>query len=143
MTLRDQLQAEAAPKVRARLKALALKALADADYDRDGGFQFARQFGGRTWTVVFTRKPALVRDTGGEVVGVEVWIRLLRGVAEVPIDGHLRFINPPVLVPDGGSEAATDEDGAARQRPTYTENPLAALRDIVLDEVRRQVQALR
>ena len=47
--------------------------------------------------LIFDRLPTLVRNKAGEVVGVEVMVRLFRGVDEIPIDPHRVIINPPTV----------------------------------------------
>ena len=46
--------------------------------------------------LVITRRPELIRNRAGEVVGVDAWVELYdeRG-NKVPIDSHRRIINPP------------------------------------------------
>ena len=85
------------------------------------------------WTLTFVQGPRVTVVKG--VPMLEMRVRLRRNGVNVPIDPHLRFVNPPFRVPDGG----VDGDG----NPTYAENPAAALRQMVLDALAVQVAELR
>mgnify|MGYP001562264405 CR=1 FL=1 len=50
-----------------------------------------------TRRLIFDQLPLPVRNRKGEIVGVEVMVRLFEGTREIRIDGHRRIINPPTV----------------------------------------------
>ena len=85
------------------------------------------------WTVMFRVGPRVTTVKGVPLLDMMVVLR--RNGVRVPIDQHLRFVNPPLLVPDG----RVDRDGNA----TYEENPAVSLQTIVFETLAKQVAELR
>ncbi len=52
-------------------------------------------------TIVFDAPPGLIRNSQGNIIGVDAMIRAFRNGVELVIDPHRIFINPPVQVPSG------------------------------------------
>ena len=85
--------------------------------------------------------PRLVTING--IPMLEVVVSLRRNNRVVEIDGHLRFYNPPIKIPDGTFTTVPDPlTGAPTQRPNYTEAPRQALREMIVSTLRQQVSAL-
>ena len=132
----------------ARERALAVR---DAFSAQAAGFSVQRG----TQRLVFDQLPALVRNKAGEVVGVSAMVRLLDGVAEVPIDPVRVFLNPPTVPrvnltyeegsvdADGGGFVGTGRivarktttEGVSYRRIVGAPNPRAALIEAVWDSV--------
>jgi len=53
----------------------------------------------------------------------------------LPTDNPYTFVNPPLMVPDGGTRVVTDPDGISQTVDTFTRNDLAAAQQIVYDVV--------
>lgn len=70
---------------------------------------------------------------------LEVLVSVTRDGVRLPIDGHLRFVNPPIMVPDGTFRNETQR-GKEYQVPNFVENPRAALREMILGAVIPQVR---
>jgi len=47
--------------------------------------------------LVFDRLPAPVRNGRGEIVGIDVMVRLIQGSTEIPIDPHRIVLTPPTV----------------------------------------------
>lgn len=133
-TFRETLASEPSAKVRARLKAETLRDLFAAEWT--DGLTIARQVGAQTWSLVFTERPALIRDNEGAIIGIDALIRVFRGATELKVDPHRICVNPPVLVPDGGFVTATDEAGQAYSQPTFVEDPREAYLRWLVDSLR-------
>lgn len=85
--------------------------------------------------------PTIVLLNGVPVLDMHVELR--RDGKLVPIDGHLRFVNPPIKVWDGTWRTVTGPDGQPLQVKNFTEDLRTALRNMVADAVLAQVRALR
>lgn len=54
--------------------------------------------------LVFTAEPDYIRNSAGEIIGVDAWVELYDASGnEIPIDPHRRIINPPT-VPRSGAD---------------------------------------
>lgn len=98
----------------------------------------SEQFSRAQWTLTITDGPRVVMV--GDTPALELTVAVTRNGVLVPIDGHLRFMNPPVMVPDGTFRTVTNAFGQDLQVANFVENPRAALRQMVLDAVMRQVR---
>lgn len=69
-------------------------------------------------------------------VNVAAWTGAGGNRVDLPLgDGVFRFVNPPLMVPDGGTEVTTDPHGHQFTRATYSRDDLAAAQQIVYDAV--------
>lgn len=85
-----------------------------------------------TLTILLGPRVTIIKN----VPVLEVMVAVTRDGIPLKIDGHLRFLNPPVKVPDGTTTAVIDPlTGELRQQPNYVENPRAALRQMILDAI--------
>jgi hypothetical protein len=93
------------------------------------GIQYS--FGG----IVFNVTNCVV--TGPAVqVHVEAWTGAGQKKVYLPLDdGIFIFVNPPLMVPDGGSTTVTDPKGRPLAVRTYTRDDLVAAQTIVYDAV--------
>jgi len=93
------------------------------------GIQYS--FGG----IVFAVSGCVV--TGPTVqVNVVAWTGTGKNKVYLPLDdGIFQFVNPPLMVPDGGTEVVTDPSGNPHTRATFARNDLAAAQQIVYDAV--------
>lgn len=74
---------------------------------------------------------------------LDIHLTLRRNNRIIPIDGHLRYPNPRILVPDGTFRDMIDPaTGNIVQIPNFIENARAALREMILGTLREQVAAL-
>lgn len=98
--------------------------------DRDGDVFDVR--GGRR--LVFYQEPGFIVDDGGEVVGVDAWVRLYEpGGQEARIDPHRRIINPPTVPRAGVREVrGAGPDDVAR---VVTPDPGEAFWEAVWESV--------
>lgn len=82
--------------------AAARAALADA-WGRKPGRDLRQTRG--DLTLAITERPDWVLNGKGARVGVDFRVRLFHGREEVPVDGHRRFVRPPLYVDDGPPDA--------------------------------------
>ena len=69
-------------------------------------------------------------------VNVVAWMGKGANKVFLPLgDGIFRFVNPPLMVPDGGTEVVTPPHGDPYTLPTFTRNDLIAAQQIVYDAV--------
>lgn len=73
----------------------------------------------------------------GSTVQVDVVAWTGKGANKVflPVDDHYRFVNPPLMVPDGGTQVITDPQGNQHTVMTFTRDDLAAAQQIIYDAV--------
>lgn len=50
------------------------------------------------------------------------------------------YVNPPISVPDGTTETAVNFLGETYQKRKFVENPLAAVRDMVIDTIKQDLK---
>lgn len=94
-----------------------------------------------TQRLIFDKPPTPVKNKAGEVVGVEVWVRLFQGATEIPIDPHRVIVNPPTVprsnltyIDDPSGEV--DKNGLrVQKRVVGLPNPEAALIEAIWDSV--------
>jgi len=112
---------------RARIKAGQLAKLAGETF-AFGAFAISIVAGPRAVTV------------NGEPV-LEVMVTVSRNARAIKVDGHLRFVNPPVRVWDGTYSTITDPvSGEQIRRKNFVENPRAALRQMIGDAIKAQLR---
>ena len=68
-------------------------AIYDAFVGKAAGFTSTRGL----QRLVFDQLPTIILDKKGQAWGVECYVRLFEGLREIPIDGHRRFGNPPLV----------------------------------------------
>lgn len=135
MTLRDDLNAEVNPKVRAALKAEHLRALWSAEWVKD--LTITRRVGAQIWAIVFDAPPELIRDKQGEPIGIDAMVRVFRNGVELRIDPHRICINPPVLVPDGTTRTVVDAvTGDQYETDNFELNPREAYLRWLVESIR-------
>lgn len=123
-------------KDRVRLRSQAVLAPMMRDWARSGGeVIIERTIGENTLRIALEDAPQKIVDEAGNEIGVEVRVSASLNGKRLAIDPHRRFINPPVMVHDGGFEPFVDEAGLDQQRPTFTYNPREALRQCILESV--------
>lgn len=98
------------------------------------------QIAGRTLT--FSRGGINFRVTNGTVSGpavrveVTAWTGAGGNRVDLPVgDGVFVFVNPPLMVPDGGTETITDPHGEQITRPSFVRDDINAAKQIVYDAV--------
>lgn len=133
MTLRDDVIAEADPKVRARLKAEFLRNLWSSEWVE--GFSVTRRVNNQNWEIRFDERPKLIRDRLGQIVGIDAMVRVFRGNNEIRIDPHRICINPPIMVPDGTTSPVV-VNGVTRQVANLELNPREAYLRWLVDSIR-------
>lgn len=79
------------------------------------------------WTLTFLSPPRVLLVRGTPLLAVQV--ALHRNGVPVPVDGDIRIVNPPFQVPDGTGG--------------YREDARAALADVLVGALARQVRGLR
>lgn len=80
--------------------------------------------------------PRVVTVQGVDVL--EVRVAASRGGKPLAIDGHLRFVNPPVLIPDGMFRDETGPDGTPKRVPNFVEDARGALRAMIHEAIAGQ-----
>lgn len=91
------------------------------------------------YTLTIEQGPRVVIVKGTPVL--EMVVSVTRNGKPVAIDGHLRFVNPPIKVPDGTfNMTGVTPTGEAIRRENTVESPREALRKMVLDAVVGQLR---
>lgn len=140
MTVLDDILNAPDGKERARIKAEAIRDVLQTAYDAgsvvDGVWSFTRQVGAQTWTLKMDRRPQLVRDRDGRVIGFQIWIRLFRGLTEVHIDPHRMFINPPIQIEDGTTHTEVGPNGETYQVANWKVDILESAMRMLIQQIR-------
>jgi hypothetical protein len=68
-------------------------------------------------------------------VTVSAWTGTGKNRVYLPVDDRYGFTNPPLMVPDGGTQVITDPRGNPITVKTYTRSDLAAAQQMVYDAV--------
>lgn len=77
--------------------------------------------------IVFDTAPSLVTHRArGDVVGVEVFVRVFRAGVELDIDNHRRCLPAPTMVPDGTTHTEVDDFGREYEVDNFKEDPREA-----------------
>jgi hypothetical protein len=92
--------------------------------------------------ITYTYLGILFAVSGCVVTGPAVQVSVIASTGKgankvyLPLgDGIFRFVNPPLMVPDGGTEVVTPPHGDPYTLPTFTRDDLAAAQAIVYDAV--------
>ena len=88
--------------------------------------------------VVFDAEPQAILDQDGNSVGIDALVRVFDSDRELEVDPHRVFINPPIMVPDGGFEEYLDKSSNKTVRiPTYKEDAEAAYLQSLEDSIKQ------
>lgn len=67
-----------------------------------------------------------------------VFVVVVKDGVEVLRD-TFQFINPPLMVPDGTFHEEVTEKGTTIQVPNYREDPIEALKQVLIEAIKRQL----
>ena len=88
---------------------------------------------------VLNRRRVVIEKPGSVSHGVEVWVEARRNGVILPIDPHLRWFPPPLMVPDGTHREEVI-DGETVTVANHREDPAAAFVEIVGQAVMGQLK---
>ena len=72
-----------------------------------------------------------------EINGVlEMNVTARRGNSDIEIDNPLRFVNPPIMVPDGTTRTETNSFGEDVTVPNFVEDLEKVIEEIVVEAIR-------
>lgn len=125
MSIAEQLVGKTA-RERAEIKASHLAALLPETFTRG------------PWSLTIVDGPHIRAYAGVPMLSLVVSVT--RNGQPVPIDGDLRFYNPPVMVPDGTTRTVQDDFGNDIVLNNFVEAPRLALRQIIVDALIGQLQ---
>jgi len=84
--------------------------------------------------IVFNLSP-MTLNGAAVTVTISAWTGAGNNKAFLPTDNPYTFVNPPLMVPDGGETTVAGPRGKPLTIKTYTRNDLAAAQQIVYDAV--------